>query len=88
MSSVNPSIYPSSPVSLGPGSQCSLDTFDILKSENYKIITFYLSAEPAMASQSGVSSLSLKTITVRIRRQNSQVETVTLGKTDNYLLTV
>ena len=35
-----------------------------------------------MASQSGVSSLSLKTITVRIRRQNSQVETVALGKPD------
>ena len=39
----------------------------------------------AMASQSGVSSLSLKTITVRVRRQNSEVETVALGKTDNSL---
>ena len=36
-----------------------------------------------MASQSGVSSLSLKTIAVRVRRQNSEVETVALGKTDN-----
>ena len=53
-----------------------------LKNENYKIIPLYLSAESAMASQSGVSSLSLKTITVKVRRQNSQVETVALGKTE------
>ena len=38
-----------------------------------------------MASQSGESSLSLKTITVRVRRQNSEVESVALGKTDNSL---
>ena len=60
-----------------------IDIFSIYKSRE---IIPPLSAEPAMASQSSVSSLSLKTITVRVRRQNSEVETVALGKPHHSLL--
>ena len=37
-----------------------------------------------MAFQSKAGRLSLKTITVGVRRQNSEEETVALGKPDHY----